>query len=129
MAKSKNIEEFCPICGSVTKMVVSGEVKVNQEENKYWARCKKCKQMNVVVLKAKNTEKPDYAIENSTEYSPAKSYSIGEYIYHKAWDDFGRVISKEPVSNGNHSILVEFQKSGNKKLLETYISNSKAGEN
>ena len=60
-------------------------------------------------------------IENHecTTYSPMKKYVLGETIYHQSWDDFGKVITKETLSNGQNSITVEFQKSGFKKLIES----------
>jgi len=54
-------------------------------------------------------------LENFSEYSPAKTFVLGESIYHKTWDDYGRVIAKEISSNGQNSIKVEFQKVGQKK--------------
>ncbi|MFZ2863943.1 MAG: hypothetical protein WA440_04250, partial [Ignavibacteriaceae bacterium] len=48
------------------------------------------------------------------------SYEIGQTIFHENWNDFGKVVSKEVLSNGQKSISVEFQKSGNKKLVESY---------
>ena len=62
-------------------------------------------------------------IENGdcTVYSPSKSFSVGESIYHENWNDFGKVVSKEILSSGQSSITVEFQKLGNKKLIESLI--------
>jgi hypothetical protein len=57
--------------------------------------------------------------EDCTVYSPEKSFSVGESIYHKNWDDFGKVVSKDVLSSGQKSIAVEFQKSGLKKLIES----------
>lgn len=123
MARIKNIEAFCNFCGSVTKMELAGEVTSGGEESNRWAKCKKCKQTMMINLEeALNLKKPSLeGIENSevTEYTPQKTYSIGEAIYHKNWDDFGKVIAKEVLSNGRSSIAVEFQKSGSKKLIET----------
>ncbi|MEJ2195428.1 MAG: hypothetical protein P8X73_11300 [Ignavibacteriaceae bacterium] len=60
-------------------------------------------------------------IENNdvTTYAPGKTFVLGETIYHQNWDDFGKVITKETLSNGQNSIIVEFQKSGSKKLIES----------
>jgi hypothetical protein len=52
-----------------------------------------------------------------------KSFQIGATIYHEAFSDFGIVLSKERSSGGRSMILVEFQNSGKKKLLETIIKN------
>ena len=57
--------------------------------------------------------------QDCTVYAPSKSFTIGESIYHTNWDDFGKVVSKEILSNGRSSIAVEFQKSGHKKLIES----------
>jgi hypothetical protein len=60
--------------------------------------------------------------EDCTVYAPTKSFTVGESIYHKNWDDFGKVVGKDVLSNGQSSITVEFQKSGNKKLIESISS-------
>lgn len=123
MARVKNIEAFCSFCNNVTKMELSGDVIVEESENKKWAKCKKCKQTMVIDLTVDMKEKKPSleGIENEDckTYSPKQSYEVGEAIYHKNWDDFGKVVSKDVLSNGQKSISVEFQKSGNKKLIES----------
>ncbi len=57
--------------------------------------------------------------EDCTTYSPVKTFELGETIYHQNWNDFGKVVTKETLSNGQNSIIVEFQKSGSKKLIES----------
>ena len=123
MAKVKNVEAFCSVCNGVRKMELTGEVA--GDDNKRWAKCKKCKQTMIiniaedVVVQKVSTE----GIENNscTTYSPAKSFEVGETIFHENWNDFGKVVSKEVLSNGQKCITVEFQNSGNKKLVESYI--------
>ncbi len=104
-------------------MEITGELSGEEVENKRWAKCKKCKQSMVIDLKA-DVEAVDTSLEgietkDFTVYSPMKSYTLGEPIYHKNWDDFGKVVSKEILSSGQKSIAVEFQKSGYKKLIES----------
>ncbi len=123
MARIKNVEAFCSFCNGVKKMELAGEVLGTDKTNKYWAKCKKCKQTMIIDITedVKETKPSLEGIENEncTVYSPDKSFSIGESIYHKNWDDFGKVISKEILSNGHSSIAVSFQKSGLKKLIES----------
>lgn len=123
MARVKNIEAFCNICNVVTKMELANEVSVVEGENSRWAKCKKCKQTMIINIEEDiKDQKPSLeGIENEdcTVYSPKKSFSVGESIYHENWDDFGKVISKDVLSNGQKSISVEFQKSGYKKLIES----------
>jgi hypothetical protein len=122
MARVKNIESFCSFCGIQTKMEISGDYP--DSDTKKWVRCKKCKQKLVVeVTIIPKGEKPVLeGIENGefTVYSPSKSFNVGEPIYHQGWDDYGRVTLKENLANGRNAITVEFQKSGQKRLIESY---------
>lgn len=121
MARVKNVEAFCSVCNAVRKMELAGDVA--DQENKRWAKCKKCKQTMVIDMSEthKDTKPSLEGIESEkfTDYSPTKSFTVGETIYHQNWDDFGKVVSKEILSNGRSSIAVEFQKSGFKKLIES----------
>ena len=123
MARIKNVEAFCVVCNGVRKMELAGDV--NEQENKRWAKCKKCKQTMVidmtVALKDAKPSLEGIESEDCTVYAPSKSFTVGESIYHKNFDDFGKVVSKEILSNGRSSIAVEFQKSGYKKLIESLI--------
>ncbi len=125
MARVKNIEAYCSVCNSIRKMELAGEVSNSEDENKRWAKCKKCKQTMIIDLTQDVKEnKPSLeGIENEdcTVYSPKKSFEVGESIYHQNWDDFGKVVSKEVLANGQKSIAVEFQKLGHKKLIESLI--------
>jgi len=124
MARIKNVEVFCPVCNAVRKMELAGEVTGADSENKRWAKCKKCKQTMIIDMSenVKDTKPSLEGIENGecTVYSPRKSFSVGESIYHENWDDFGKVVSKDVLSSGQSSITVEFQKLGNKKLIESF---------
>ncbi len=53
-----------------------------------------------------------------TPYAKEKTFSVGEHIYHSEWDDVGKVVRKDKMSNGIHSIVVTFEKYGERKLLE-----------
>ena len=104
-------------------MEITGNISGEGNENKRWAKCKKCKQTMVIDLDLDtNMNKISLeGIENSdcTTYSPSKTFELGDTIYHQDWDDFGKVVTKETLSNGRNSISVEFQKSGLKKLIES----------
>jgi hypothetical protein len=123
MARIKNVEAFCTVCGGMRKMELAGETTNGEQENKRWAKCKKCKQTMLIDmnLAIRETKPSLEGIEHGecTIYSPQKSFVIGQSIYHENWNDFGKVVSKEIMSNGKSSIAVEFQKSGHKKLIES----------
>ncbi|MCH7827223.1 MAG: hypothetical protein IIC75_04500 [Bacteroidetes bacterium] len=123
MARLKNVEALCSVCNTVTKMELAGDVINTEEENKRWAKCKKCKQTMIIDLvddvKVTKVSLDGIEDEECTSYSPTKTFSIGEAIFHESWNDFGKVLSKAKMSNGQNSISVEFQKSGLKKLIES----------
>jgi hypothetical protein len=125
MARIKNVEAFCSVCNTVRKMELAGEVSNvdDAQGKKRWAKCKKCKQTMIIDLNedVKESKISLEGIENETctTYAPTKSFNVGDSIYHQNWDDFGKVVSKEIMSNGQKAISVEFQKSGSKKLIES----------
>jgi hypothetical protein len=125
MARVKNVEAFCNFCNAVTKMEISGEAAPGEDENKRWAKCRKCKHKMFIDMKSEVKDKKVSldGIENEecVTYSPDKTFDIGQSIYHQGWDDFGKIVAKKILSDGRSSITVEFQKSGNKNLMESYI--------
>jgi len=125
MARVKNVEAFCNFCNTVTKMEISGDVSPNEDENKRWAKCRKCKHKTIIDIKTEIKEKKVSldGIENldCVTYSPDKTFDVGQSIYHENWNDFGKIVAKKILSDGRSSITVEFQKSGNKNLLESFI--------
>jgi len=123
MAKVKNVEAYCSICNGVRKMELTGEVA--GDDTKRWAKCKKCKQTMILSTEddivSQKVSLTGIENEDCTTYSPVKSFTVGQNIFHENWNDFGKVVAKEILSNGQKSIAVEFQKVGNKKLVESYI--------
>ncbi|MCX7611903.1 MAG: hypothetical protein N2043_09985 [Ignavibacterium sp.] len=124
MPKVKNVEAFCSICGAVKKFEITGEYSSSEEDSRRWAKCKSCKQTQIIDLNnIVVANKPDFVdIEqrDSKNYSPDHTYNVGDVIYHKKWDDYGIVINKFYTSDGKSSITVEFKKSGIKKLIESH---------
>jgi hypothetical protein len=126
MAKTKYIMHQCAYCRRETKMeFVGGQPNENSgaETVKMWYRCGKCKHTSLLTLSvASQTKKKVQAAalirEQCTPYSKQKTFTIGEQIYHSDLDDMGRVVRKDKMSNGVHSIVVAFEKLGERKLLE-----------
>jgi hypothetical protein len=94
----------------------------NAEVIKVWYRCGKCKHSALLTLSPASQMKKKRVVaidrETCTPYAKEKIFSVGENIYHSEWDDVGRVVRKDKMSNGVHSIVVTFEKTGERKLLE-----------
>ncbi len=133
MARSKNITHYCAYCNKETKMARVGAMETTEngdEEaaaiaNRVWYRCSRCHH-NVLFDEAElnslkdPTEVKALSKEQCIEYSPEKSFSVGELIYHNDWDDVGRVKDKETMSDGRSAIIVSFQKLGERKLIDNF---------
>lgn len=106
-----------------TPQPIDRESPEPQNEN-LWVRCTKCHNTMLVNLTALMAEKPkahtNLMAAECTPYSPSRIFAIGEAIYHKDWDDVGTVMSKEVTASGRNAVIVHFDKSGEKKLLENF---------
>jgi hypothetical protein len=103
------------------------EMMGEREPGKLWCRCTRCRHsslLNIDELKLQESKrkKPEdisgISVDKCTQYSPDKTYSVGEAIYHKIWQEVGKVTAKARISNGGQAIVVLFEKSGERKLVE-----------
>jgi hypothetical protein len=125
MAKTKHIMHHCAYCRQETKMEFVGNQPSNDENAemlKIWYRCCKCKHSALLTISQSSQTKKSQAApvsrEECTPYAKEKTFSVGEHIYHTEWDDIGKVIRKDKTTNGITSIVVTFEKLGERKLLE-----------
>ncbi len=128
MARTKFMMHDCAYCHKQTKMERIGEMPASANENdplKVWYRCTRCKHSALITLAPQPKEKGEVApkIDRSScvEYSKDKVFTVGQAIYHSDWDDVGRVVKKEKTSNGIQSIVVSFEKNGQRKLIENIV--------
>ncbi len=125
MAKTKYIMHHCAYCRRESKMEFVGGAPAEgngTEVTKTWYRCTRCKHSALLTLSPQSREKKNHAIaidrETCTTYAKEKNFKVGEHIYHSEWDDVGKVVRKDKTSNGIQSIVVAFEKLGERKLLE-----------
>ena len=126
MAKTKYITHQCAYCRRETKMeFVGNQPSENGDSDtlKMWYRCARCKHSALLTLSpavfAKKSHAAPVVRDQCTPYSKEKTFTIGEHIYHADLDDIGKVLRKDKTSNGIHSIVVSFEKAGERKLLES----------
>lgn len=90
--------------------------------SKLWYRCPKCRQAYLFDLhildKERKTAAQKIEVKDCIEYSPTKTYNLGEAIFHSAWGDVGKVRAKEKTSSGAQAIVVYFEKLGERRLIE-----------
>ncbi|MBI5464796.1 MAG: hypothetical protein HY966_07600 [Ignavibacteriales bacterium] len=125
MARTKYVMHECAYCHKSTKMELVGGTQNAQETGaeKSWYRCTRCKHSALLAIPmAKSDKKADAKIDRSVcvEYSKEKVFTIGQAIFFSELNDVGRVIRKDKTSNGIHSIVVSFENSGERKLIENF---------
>ncbi len=118
MARTKYSERFCTYCNKVTRMEIAGEM--NGVEGKIWHRCTRCHHTSLIVTGLDGNGQSNGKLDRSTAtpYNPGLSFKVGEAIFHTEWDDVGKVLSKAKTSDGSESILVSFEKAGQRRLIE-----------
>jgi hypothetical protein len=124
MAKTKYLLHNCAYCHKQTKMELVGEMQAEapgSDPNKVWYRCTRCKHSALLskddLLREKNGTAVKVDRSNSEEYAKEKMYSVGQTIYHTEWDDYGKVLAKQRMSNGIQAITVAFEKQGERRLV------------
>ena len=133
-AADRTIEQYCSVCKKSYRMPVVEEAE-NQEV--IWLKCPGCKGFLPFMLHDRpDTDSPggepstddrvetdDLAIEDidkdrAREYQESDLYDVGDIIFHRSWNDYGKVISKEQLPGNRNTIIVRFVNQGTIRLLE-----------
>ena len=126
MARGKSISHYCGHCERTTKMEIVGSVE--NQPDRTWFRCTRCRHASLIdvgeLKKLQEDSKKRLEKDQCAEYNPEATYSIGQAIFHSGWDDMGKIISKERTSRGQHSIVVSFEKLGERRLLESLVADA-----
>ncbi|MBN1884560.1 MAG: hypothetical protein JW876_03415 [Candidatus Krumholzibacteriota bacterium] len=124
--KTKSIEQYCSVCKETFDMPVAEE-----RDDVVWLQCPGCKGY----LPFMTGEKPgegdgsgdaggqdlapeDFDPESAREYSESEEYEVGEIVYHRSWNDYGKIVAKEQLSGERKTIEVQFVNQGRIRLLE-----------
>ncbi|NIR47216.1 hypothetical protein GWO43_01855 [candidate division KSB1 bacterium] len=117
----------CPKCNRPRKLTLIGE---DEDVGVVWLRCNKCLETHSYaverlrktgrVLTKSELKKRNEAMSEVAEYTPDKTYWIGQKIHHPDFDEVGEIVKKEETSGKNQMIIVEFENQGTKKLVEGF---------
>ncbi|MBN2184976.1 MAG: hypothetical protein JW746_06575 [Candidatus Krumholzibacteriota bacterium] len=132
--KTRTIEQKCSVCDDVFDMEVIEEAAGSGVP---WLKCPRCKGVLPYMgdedgeerEEEKNEAEPetgdiapeDFSVEekeNALEYEKENEYGLGDIIYHRSWNDYGKVISKEVLPGHRKTIIVNFGHQGKIRLLE-----------
>lgn len=124
--RAKYLTLYSPFLMKETKHELIGEPIETENGRHQWARCTRSRHSQLVNLDTIEAERDKskavihISKDDARKYSPREVFEIGEILYHKIFDDVGIVRAKEVTSTGGHAIVVQFEKSEEKRLIENY---------
>lgn len=134
--KARTIEQYCSVCKKVFDMPVVEEAD-NHEV--VWLKCPGCDGFLPYMTEhsggsdeseaereaeaerggaMEELALEDIDIEKAKEYNETDEYKVGQVIYHRSWNDYGKIIAKETLPGHRKTIFVHFVNQGKIRLLE-----------
>jgi hypothetical protein len=117
----------CHNCDELRKLVLSEK---DEDQGLIRLRCSECAAFNEFqldwvlkngrVLTPEEYEDREEALSEVQVYNPQNSYWRGQKIEHPVLEEVGNIVAKSETSEGNKFIVVNFEKSGKRKLVEDY---------
>ena len=134
--RGRTIEQYCSVCKKTFSMPI---VEEGENQDVIWLNCPGCRgylpymlnQDEIGEAEEKDKEEAhrasedlaieDLSTESAREYQESSEYHVGEVIYHRSWNDYGKVIAKETLSGHRKTIVVHFVNQGRTRLLEGVV--------
>ncbi len=137
-AEVRTIKQYCSVCKKTFDMPV---VEESENQDVIWLSCPGCKGFLPYMKDREEFMREegsgggsgsadidediapeDIDKENAKEYFETDEYNIGDIIYHRSWNDYGKVMSKETLPGNRKTILVKFINQGKIRLIEGVTS-------
>jgi len=126
-SKTRSIRQYCSVCKATLEMAVVDTV---QDHEVTWLKCPRCNGILPHMMSSESpeeTEAPPAAVAapattlretpaaipetdraGSRDYEPGKTYEVGEIVYHRSLNLYGRVIEKTALPGRRAAIRVQF---------------------
>ncbi len=130
-AKKRTINQHCSVCKKDFDMeVVEGS---GGNDDVIWLKCPGCEGFLPYMTGEDGGKAPGDSAEPSElapedidneerehakEYTESGEYAVDDVIYHRSWNDYGKVVSKEELPGRRKIIIVNFVNQGKIRLLE-----------
>ncbi len=99
------------------------------EDEVTWLKCPRCKGiLPHMKLEGDDAEESapsgdEFSLDTINEddvqeYDSSRIYEVGEVVYHRSWNDYGRVVEKLILPGDRHAVRVQFLNQGDVNLLE-----------
>jgi hypothetical protein len=129
-ASRRTINQHCSVCKKDFDMEI---VEGDESNDVIWLKCPGCEGFLPYMTDEDGEGADDDALdapelapedldeeekEQASEYVESGEYEIDEIIYHRSWNDYGKVIAKEELPGHRKTIIVNFVNQGKIRLLE-----------
>jgi hypothetical protein len=127
----RKIKQYCSVCKKDFDMeIVESD---DSGDDVVWLKCPGCEGFLPYMTEEEREEAhngtgsdgevgelapEDIDKDRAREYEETDEYEIDEIIYHRSWNDYGRVIAKEELPGHRKTIVVNFINQGKIRLLE-----------
>lgn len=137
--EKRTVAQYCSYCKKTYDMPVVEEA---EDQEVIWLKCPGCSgylprmldQEEVEIAEGEDSESVDAGetesieisledidIEKAREYRDSDLFEIGDIVYHRSWNDYGKVLAKETLPGNRKAIVVHFVNQGRIKLLEGVV--------
>ena len=139
-SKARNIQQYCSVCKATLDMAVVDTV---QDHEVTWLKCPRCngilphmmshdelqETLEPPVIAATTTAAaavvtetpvaiPEPERATARDYEPGLTYQVGEIVYHRSLNAFGRVVEKTALAGHRAAIRVQFDGGDSMTLRE-----------
>jgi hypothetical protein len=135
-ASDRTVEQYCSVCKKTFQMPV---VEEGENLDVIWLNCPGCRgylphmvdhaqiddsdenEREEGEKTAEDLSIEDLYTDSAREYRETDEYQVGDVLYHRSWNDYGKVVSKETLSGNRKTIVVHFVNQGKTRLLEGVV--------
>jgi hypothetical protein len=116
--------QYCSVCKDYYDMEV---VEEGGESEVTWLRCPHCQGILPYMELSEDAEKSadsgkfgmdSFTEDDVVEYDARSIFEVGHVIYHRSWNDYGKVTEKIILPGGRSAIRAQFLQQGDVQLLE-----------
>jgi hypothetical protein len=124
------MKQYCSVCKDHLDMEV---IEEGGGDEVTWLKCPRCKgilphmKLDGGDAEESASSEDEFSLDtidedNVQEYDSSRIYEVGEVVYHRSWNDYGRVVEKLILPGDRHAVRVQFLNQGDVNLLENVPS-------
>jgi hypothetical protein len=130
-SSARTIRQYCSVCKATLDMAVVDTV---QDHEVTWLKCPRCngilphmisreepREAEVpvaAVVEVAPTGIPELERAGARDYDPSMSFEVGDVVYHRSLNRYGRVLEKAVLPGKRSAIRVQFEEGDPMTLRE-----------